>query len=191
VFTGADFNIVRWAEWDVFVLYRGSSYDISGTFMADDATNNAGSPNLPNDFYLHLSIELTDDWVPSITYFISRAYDGSLPLSNHEMSEHGISVKIEPRYLYYQQLRSLPDDFIALSDRCNISYPEAYMHHLLERYNGPIHFFPEPDLPPNWERRIFDETSYFYNPKTAACRWSPEEAFLCSYFSSSLKVLRS
>jgi hypothetical protein len=154
--------------------------------MADDATDNTGSPNPPNDFYLHLSIELTDDWVPSIAYFISRAYNGSLPLSSHEMSEFGISVKIEPRYWYSQQFRSLPDEFIAMSERCNISDLPTYMHHLIERFNGPISFFPEPDLPPNWERQISDEgTSYFYNTKTAECRWSPEEAFICSYFSSS------
>jgi hypothetical protein len=185
VFAGADSNVVREAEWHVSVLYPGS-YDISGTFMVDDTTHNAGSPNLPNDFYLHLSIELTDDWVPSLGYFISRAYDGSLPLSNHEMSEHGISVTIEPQYWYFQQLRSLPDEFIALSEHGSISDLPTYMHHLLERWDGPIYFFPEPDLPPHWERRISDEgTSYFYNTKTAACRRSPEEAFVCSYFSSS------
>jgi hypothetical protein len=190
VFAGADSNVVREAAWHVSVLYPGS-YDISGTFMADDATDNAGSPDLPNDFYLHLSIELTDDWVPSLGYFISRAYDGSLPLSNHEMSEHGISVTIQPRYRYLQQLQSLPDELIALSERCNISDLPTYMHNLLEEYHGPIYFFPEPDLPPNWERRISAEgKSYFYNTKTAACRWSPEEAFICMYFSS-LKVLRS
>jgi hypothetical protein len=158
--------------------------------MADDATDNSASPNLPDTFYLHLSIELTDDWAPFLNYSISRVCDGSLPLSNHEMSEHGISIKIEPQYRYSQQLQSLPDELIALSERCNISHLPTYMPHLLERVNGPIYFLPEPDLPPNWERRISDEgTSYFYNTKTAACRWSPEEAFICSYFSSSFKVI--
>jgi hypothetical protein len=181
---------VREAEWHVSVLYHGS-YDISGTFMADDVPDNSASPNLPDTFYLHLSIELTDDWVPFLGYSISRAYDGSLPLSNHETSELGISVKIEPQYSYLQQLQSLSDEFIALSERCNISDLPTYMHHLLEDYHSPIYFFPEPDLPPNWERRISDEgRSYFYNTKTAACRWSPEEAFICSYFSSpSFKVI--
>jgi hypothetical protein len=188
VLAGADFNVVRQADWHVSVLYRGS-YDISGTFMVDDATDNAGSPHLPDTFYLHLSIELTDDWVPFLRYSISRAYDGSLPLSNYEMSEHGISIEIEPRYLYYQQLRSVPDEFIALSEHCNISDLPTYMQHIIDRYNGPIYLFPEPDLPPNWERRISDEgTSNFYNTKTAACRWNPEEAFSCSYFSSSFKA---
>jgi hypothetical protein len=185
VFAGADFNVVTEAVWHVSVLYHGS-YDISGTFMANDTPDNAGSPNLLDTFYLHLSIELADDWIPSLGYSISRAYDGSLPLSNNEMSEHGISVEIEPRYKYLQQLQSLPDELIALSELCNISDLPTYMKHLHERYIGPIHFIPEPDLPPNWERRISDEgTSYFYNTKTAACRWSPEEAFICSYFSSS------
>jgi hypothetical protein len=190
VFAGADFNVVRHAGWHVSVLYHGS-YDISGTFMVDDMTDNAGSPHLLDTFYLRLSIELTDDWVPSLGYFISRAYDDSLPLSNHEMSELGISVKIEPRYWYLQQLQSFPDELIALSERCNISDSQTYMHHLLERNKGPIYFFPEPDLPPNWERRISDEgRSYFYNTKTTACRWSPEEAFLCAYFSpSSFEVI--
>jgi hypothetical protein len=184
VFAGADSNVVGEAQWHVSVLYCGS-YDISGTFMADDATDNSASPNLLDTFFLHLSIELTDDLVPSLgPYFISRAYDGSLPLSSHEMSEHGISVTINPRYWYRQQLQSLPDEFIALSERCNISDPETYMHHLHEEYHGPIYFFPEPDLPPNWERRISDEgKSYFYNTKTAACRWSPDEALICSYLS--------
>jgi hypothetical protein len=185
MFVGADFNIVTRAEWHVSVLYH-DSYDISGTFMADDTTDNSANPNLLDTFYLHLSIELTDDRVPSLGYFISRAYDGSLPLSTYEMSELGISVKIEPRYGYYQQLQSLPDEFIALSKRCNISDLPAYMHHLLERYHGSIHFFPEPDLPPNWERRISDEgTSYFSNTKIVACRRSPAETFICSYISSS------
>jgi hypothetical protein len=185
VFAGTDFNVVTRAEWHVSVLYC-DSYDISGTFMADDATDNPASPNLLDTFYLHLSIELTDDWVPFLSYSISRVYDGSLSLSNNEMSEFGISVDIQPTYTYYQQLQSLPDEFAALSEYCNISDLPTYMHHLHERYIGPVHFFPEPDLPPNWERRSSDEgTSYFYNTKTAACRWSPEEAFVCSYFSSS------
>jgi hypothetical protein len=188
VFAGANFNAVTEAEWHVSVLYRGS-YDISGTFMADDASDNAGSPNLLDAFYLHLSIELTDDWVPSLGYFISRVYDGSLPLSNHEMSEHGISVKIEPQYLYYKQLRAIPDEFIALSERCNISDIPKYMHHLLERYDGSIYFFPEPDLPPNWERQISDEgTSYFYNTKTAAYRRSPEEASIYQTYKTRASV---
>jgi hypothetical protein len=191
VFAGTDFNVVTQADWRVSVLYCGS-YDISGTFMVDDTTDNSASPNLPDTFYLHLSINLTDDQVPSLGYFISRAYDGSLPLSNHEMSELGISVKIEPQYWYHQQLQSLPDELVALSKLCNISDSWTHMLHLLERVNGPIYFFPDPDLPPNWERRISDEgTSYFYNTKTAACRWSPEEAFFCSYSSSPLKALRS
>jgi hypothetical protein len=191
VFEGTDFNIAARAEWHVSVLYRGS-YDISGTFMVDDTTDNAASSNLLNDFYLHLSIELTDDWVPFLNHSISRVRDGSVPLSNDEMSEFGISVDIQPKYTYFQQLQSLPDELIALSERCNISDLPTYMPHLLERANGPIYFFPEPDLPPNWERRISDEgTSYFYNTKTAACRWSPEEAFICSCFSSSVEVLGS
>jgi hypothetical protein len=179
---GADFNIVTRAEWHVSVLCHGP-YDISGTFMVDDATDNAGSSNLLDALYLHLSIELTDDWVPSLGYSISRADDGSLPLSNDEMSELGISIKIAPTYWYQQQLQSLPDELIALCERCSVSDLPTYMHHLHERYDGPIYFFPEPDLPPNWERQISDEgTSYFYNTKTAACRRSPEEAFICSCF---------
>jgi hypothetical protein len=155
---------------------------MSGTFMADDTTDNATNVTLSDDFYLHLSINLTHDWVSSLSYSISRAWDGSLPLSNDEISELGISVKIEPRYWYYQQLHSLPDEFLALSERCNISDPQTYMLHLLENIWGPIHFFPEPYLPLHWERHISDEgTSYFYNQKTSGWVWSPEEAFTCLY----------
>ena len=153
--------------------------------MADDTTDNAASLNLLDVFYLHLSIELTDDWVPLLSYSISSACDNSLPLSNHEMSKLGISIKIEPRYGYYKQLQSLPDEFISLSKSCNISDIQTYMLHLLERSNGPMYFFPEPDLPPNWERQISHEgRSYFYNTKTSAWRWSPEEVFDCVYLSS-------
>jgi hypothetical protein len=183
LFAGADINVVTQASWHVSVLYR-DSYDISGTFMVDDTTDNAGSLDPLDDFYLHLSIELTDDWVPLLRYSISRERDGSLPLSNHEMCELGISVEIQLQYLYFQQLQSLPDVFLALSERCNIPDPETYMRHLLERFNGPIYFFPEPDLPPNWKRRISDEgRSYFYNDKTSAYVHNSVEAFACLYFS--------
>jgi hypothetical protein len=138
VFAGADFYIVSDAEWHVSVLYSGS-YEISGTFMADDATDNAGSPDLLDYFYLHLSIRLTDDWIPFLSYSVSRVCDGSLPLSNDEMSELGISVNIEPQYRYRQQLQSFPDELIALSKHYNISDPETYMLHFFERANGPIY----------------------------------------------------
>jgi hypothetical protein len=101
VFSSTNFNIVTQVHWHVSVLYRGP-YDISGTFMADDATDNAGSPNFIDDFYLHLSMELTDDRVPFVSYSVSRAFDSSLPLSNDEMTELGISVNIEPLYIYCQ-----------------------------------------------------------------------------------------
>jgi hypothetical protein len=172
-------------QWHVSVLYH-DPYDISGTFIVDDITENAASSNLLNAFYLHLSIELIDHWIPSLSYSISRVDDGSLPLSNDEMFKLGISVKIEPRYSYYQQLQSLTDEFLALSKHCNIPDPETYMLHVLEKDQGPIYFFPEPSLPPYWERRISDEgESYFFNKKTSVRRQSPEEASACLYFSFS------
>jgi hypothetical protein len=185
MFAGTDFNIVAQVQWDVSVRYN-DSYDIFGTFMADDMTDNAANTNLlPDSFYLHLFIELTD-WVPQLSFFISRAYDGSLPLSNDEISELGISVKIEPQYWYFHRLYSLPDELLALCKHYNISDPQTYMLSLLERWYGQIHFFPEPDLPPHWERQISGEgTSYFYNRKTSACVWHLTKAFACLYLSSS------
>jgi hypothetical protein len=185
VFSDIDFHVVTRADWRISVRYH-DSYDISGTFMTDDMTDHAVNTNLlPDSFYLHLSIELID-WVPYTFFFISRAHDGSLPLSNEEISELGISVNIEPQYWYCQQLHSLPDAILALYKHYNISDPQTYMLRLLERLYGQIHFFPEPNLPPHWERQISDEEiSYFYNRKTFAWVWIPAEAFACMYFSSS------
>jgi hypothetical protein len=155
--------------------------------MIDDTTDRAAHANVLDVLYFHLSIELTDDWVPLLRFSISRAWDGSMPLSNHEISELGITVKIEPEYEYFKQLHSIPDEVLALSKHYNISDPQTYMLRRLEKEFGPIYFFSEPDLPPHWERQISGEgISYFYNKKTSARVWSPAEAFTCLYLSSSL-----
>jgi hypothetical protein len=184
VFAEADVNVVTEAHWHVSVICP-DSYDISGTFVEDDTIDNTVNANLGDALYLHLSICLTDNWVPFLNFFISRTSDGSLPLSKQEVLELGISVNIEPTYLYFRQLHSLPDEFLALCQHCNISDPETYMPHLLQEQHGLVHFFPEPSLPPHWERRISDEgRSYFYNKKTSAHRKSPAGAFACLSFSS-------
>jgi hypothetical protein len=177
-------NVVADAHWHISVQSY-DPYDISGTFIMDDMTDTATNTNALDDLYLHLSINLSDDWIPSINFYISKSSDGSLPLSNDEILELCISVDIEPTYVYYQQLHSLPDELLELSKHWNISDLESYMLHLYEAAYGQIHFFPEPDLPPHWERRISDEgRSYFYNKKIPARRWNPAQTFECLSFSS-------
>jgi hypothetical protein len=179
VFAGADVNVVTEAQWHVSVICP-DSYNISGTFMEDDTIDNTVNANLGDALYLHLSINLTDNWIPFLNFSISRTSDGYLPLSKQEVLELGISINIEPRYWYYQQLHSLPDEFLALCQHCNISDLETFMLNVCQERYGLVHFFPGPSLPPNWERRISDEgVSYFHNKKTSAHRRSPAGAFAC------------
>ena len=154
--------------------------------MEDGMSNNSTNITLLDHLYLHLSIDLTDN-TPSLHFSISREPDGSLPLSEHEISELDISVKIEPIYTYSQQPHSNTDEVFALCKHYNISDPQNYLIHLFDRVYGPMYIFPEPSLPQHWEREISDEgKSYFYSKKTSAWRWSPEEAFTClSFFSPS------
>jgi hypothetical protein len=153
--------------------------------MEDGTIDNTVNANLGDALYLHLSINPTENWIPFLKFSISRTSDSSLPLSKQEVLELGISVNIEPTYWYYQQLHSLPDEFLALCQHCNISDAETYMLHLVQEWYAPVHFFPEPSLPPHWECRISDEgVSYFYNKKTTANRKNPAGAFACLSFSS-------
>jgi hypothetical protein len=92
---GTDFNVVAGVDWHVSVLYH-DPYSISGTWMDDGMIDNSMNASVLDTLYLHLSIALTDDWVPFLNFSISRAWDGSLPLSNKDISELGILVEIEP-----------------------------------------------------------------------------------------------
>jgi hypothetical protein len=153
--------------------------------MEDGVSDNFPNITLLGPLYLNLSIDLTNN-TPSLHFTISRESDGSLSLSDHEIFELDISVKIEPIYQYLQQSHSNPDAIFALCSHYNISDPENYLTHLFERAYGPMHIYSEPSLPSHWERHISDGgVSYFYNKKTSAWRWSPGEAFTCLSFPSS------
>jgi hypothetical protein len=172
------------ADWHVSVLYN-DPYHLAGTFMEDGISNNSPHITLRDPLYLNLSIDLTNN-TPSLHFTVSQDSDSSLALSDHEISELNISVKIEPNYEYRQQSHSNHLDVIfALCRHYNIWDPVNYLNHLCERAYGLLHVLPEPSLPPNWEHHISDGgVSLFYNKKTSAWRWSPGEAFTCLSFSS-------
>jgi hypothetical protein len=152
--------------------------------MEEGMSNNPANSTLLDCLYLHLSIDLANN-MPTLHFTISQESDGSLSLSDHEISELDISVKIEPIYTYYRQSHSNPDDFFVLGSYDG-SDPENYLISLFDREYGPIHVFPDPSLPLHWVRQISDGgTSYFYNQKTSAWMWSPGDAFTCLSFSSS------
>jgi hypothetical protein len=171
------------AHWHVSVLYN-DPYHLAGTFIEDGISNNSPNITLLDLLYLNLSIDLTDN-TPSLHFTISQESDSSLALSDHEISELGISVRIEPIYEYRQQSHSNPDAIFALCRHYNILDPASYLCHLFERKYGPLDAIPEPSIPPYWERRIsYGGVSYFHNRKTSAWRWSPGEAFTCLFLSS-------
>ena len=80
-------------------------YHLAGTFMDDVMSNNSTNIPLWDCLYLYLSIDLTDS-TPSLYFSISQESDGSSTLSDQEISELDISVKIEPIYKYPQQPHS-------------------------------------------------------------------------------------
>jgi hypothetical protein len=182
--TNPELNLVYEANWHISVLHN-DPYHLAGTFMEDGISDSSPNIILLDPLYLNLSIDLTDN-TPSLHFTISQGSDESLALSDHDISELDISVKIEPLYDYLQQSHSSPDVSFRLCRHYNISDPVDYLGHVFERESGPMHVLPEPSLPLHWVRRISDGgVSYFYNKKTSAWSWSPGEAFTCLSFSSS------
>ena len=100
------------AEWHVSVLYN-DQYHLAGTFMEDGMLNNSTNITPLDRLYLYLSIDLTNN-TPSLHLTISREPDGSLPLSDLEISELDIMFKIEPIYQYCRLGHSDTDEIFCV-----------------------------------------------------------------------------
>jgi hypothetical protein len=128
--------------------------------------------------YLDVAICLTANATPYLEYCISRSSDRSVPLSHEDLTQLGISVQIQPTYIYCRLHQSIPAELDAVLEHFNFDPRGVEIQNHLDEFYGPIHLFPELALPPYWERRLSfvpdsKGRSIFVNMKTLEWSWSP------------------
>jgi hypothetical protein len=186
---------VNQAEWIVSVSYYHIGICLAESFMAHDhfgsvnrADFNHPSCSPSNPLYLFLAVCLTANATPYLDYCISRTSDGSAPLSPEDLRQLGISVQIQPTYIYRRLHELIPAELAAVLEHFKLD-PRGIeiQNHLDECYGNPIHLLPEPVLPLYWERRLalgrdLKGKSIFLNTKTLEWSWSPPRASLSGLF---------
>jgi hypothetical protein len=174
------------------VHYNPDDACISESFMAHDdfgVVDCVDFSHPSNALYLSLVICLTANATPYLDYCVSRTSDGSAPLSPEELRQLGISVEIQPTYIYRRLHESIPAELLAVLEHFNLDPGGVEIQNYLDKLYGPIHPFPESVLPLYWERRLsfspdLKGRSMFVNMKTLEWSWSPPRAsFSGSYLS--------
>jgi hypothetical protein len=170
------------------VHYYPNGACLADSFMAHDhlgsvncADFNHPSHSPSNHVYLSLAVCLTPNATPYLDYHISRTSDGSAPLSSEHLKQLGISVEMQPTYIYRRLHESIPAELAAVLAHFNLDPRGVGIQDYLDEHYGPIHLFPELVLPLYWERRLsfnpdWKGRSIFVNMKTLEWSWSPPRA---------------
>lgn len=123
-----------------------------------------------DQLYIHLTISLDANGIPVLEHYFSRDSDGLLPVGDGELLENGIAFWSDPMYWVKDVPSQLPEEVEMLLE-CLKKDPYVTILPMFDQRYGTVQFKPEPLLPQNWERKVYDGgSSFFYNRRT--CRTS-------------------